>query len=88
MSSEPRDYLIWSHEHGRWWKVPSGYTSHLNLAGRFTREAALDRCMGAMVGTANRLAALPDIPVLFADIAAMHVWYLTKFPDHLAEDWQ
>ena len=32
-------YLIWTHEHGMWWKPDSlGYTDKVEEAGRYTRK--------------------------------------------------
>lgn len=54
------DYLIWSHEHSAWWHGGSlGYTPHLDLAGRFTRDEALRICFRAMPGAGARLNELP-----------------------------
>jgi hypothetical protein len=34
-------WVIWSEEHGAWWRPGSGgYTRSLRLAGRYTEEAA------------------------------------------------
>jgi hypothetical protein len=34
-------FLIWSNEHGAWWRDnESGYTSHIDEAGRYTRADA------------------------------------------------
>ncbi len=34
-------YLIWSHEHGAWWReLEMGYTSSVREAGRFTEAQA------------------------------------------------
>lgn len=30
-----KQYLIWSEEHGAWWKGTSGYTCSITEAGRF-----------------------------------------------------
>jgi hypothetical protein len=61
-------YLIWSHEHGRWWMPGErGYTTSPALAGRYNRENAIRICIHAMPGTAERLGALPELPVLLAD---------------------
>ncbi len=43
-------YLVWSHEHGAWWAGVSGYTTHLNQAGRFTRREAIKICVTARGG--------------------------------------
>ena len=85
---DERNYLIWSHEQGRWWKANNGYTSHLSAAGRFTREQAVDRCCGGMVGTAARIGAMPELMVLLADAQEVADWYVGKFPGRAGEDWQ
>ena len=37
-----RDYVIWSHEHGCWWRPNrAGYTRDARSAGRYTRDEAL-----------------------------------------------
>lgn len=44
----PELYLIWSNEHGMWWRANSqGYTRILSLAGRYSRKEAEDICEGA-----------------------------------------
>jgi hypothetical protein len=65
-------YLIWSHEHGRWW-LPGGrgYTTNLAEAGRYSRVRALTICARAIPGTAERLGALPELPVRLADLEAI-----------------
>lgn len=38
-------FLIWSHEHGAWWKPGRwGYTGERDQAGRYTEEAARGIC--------------------------------------------
>lgn len=86
--TDDHDYLVWSHEQRRWWKQTNGYTSHLSLAGRFTRDQALDICQGAMVGTVARIGAMPELMVRAADAEAVRDWYRVKFPAHTDEDWQ
>lgn len=45
-----RNYLIWSEEHGAWWReASSGYTRSLLEAGRYSQEQAI-----AFVGHANK----------------------------------
>lgn len=62
-------YLIWSHEHGKWWAPGrAGYTSKISEAGRCTRASALAICVDAIPGTANRLGAMPELPVRLADL--------------------
>ncbi len=79
-------YLIWSHEHGRWWASPSGYTSHLSAARHFTREAALLTCLHAIPGTASRMGALPELPVRLADVLDFASAFLSESPG-LDADW-
>jgi hypothetical protein len=79
-------YLVWSHEHGRWWRKSNGYTSHISQAGRFSRTQALDICQGATIGTASRIGAMPELMVREADAEAVRDWYLAKFKS-ASEDW-
>lgn len=38
-------YLVWSNEHGAWWRANSaGYTTLLNQAGRYGRDEAINIC--------------------------------------------
>jgi hypothetical protein len=70
-TSDPNelDYLIWSHEHGKWWGAfGCGYTRRLSEAGRYTRRDAILIACRAMPGTALHLSALPEIPVRRADV--------------------
>lgn len=70
--SEDDAYLIWSHEHGRWWgPFGRGYVQKTAEAGRYSREQALKCCVSAIPGTTHRLRALPELPVRLADIEAM-----------------
>jgi hypothetical protein len=48
VAEPPEFYLVWSFEHGRWWR-PSlrGYTENFEEAGHFTAEQALAICMKA-----------------------------------------
>lgn len=42
---------IWSNEHGMWWKPEGcGYTTVLELAGRYTLEAAQEILRGCLMG--------------------------------------
>lgn len=43
MMREPRDYLIWSIEHGMWWRPNrAGYTIRVAEAGRYTLAEATE----------------------------------------------
>lgn len=44
-------WLIWSHEHGAWWRPHSrGYTTAVAEAGRYTEEAARKICADTVYG--------------------------------------
>ena len=60
-------YLIWSHEHGAWWRPNSaGYTLYLGEAGRYEREEAIRICAYARDGM--RFGQAPtEIPVVADD---------------------
>lgn len=69
MDTDP--YLIWSHEHSGWWgPAHCSYTKRLSLAGRYSRQEALDICANAMAGNVDRLGCFPELPVREADIHA------------------
>lgn len=74
------DYLIWSHEHSAWWlRDGIGYTTHLDLAGRYTREAALAICTRAMPGAH---LVLSELPVRAADMQLLCDRYAGQYgPD-------
>jgi hypothetical protein len=41
MNSEPQ-FLIWSEEHGAWWRGGTGYTSSIFKAGHYSFEEAME----------------------------------------------
>lgn len=62
-------YLVWSHEHRRWWGPGGrGYVTRIPLAGRYTRDQALRICADAAPGNTDALGALPELPVREADL--------------------
>ncbi len=63
-------YLVWSHEHGAWWRGVNGYTLNLNEAGRFTSAAALKICIHARGGWRPGDPP-PEIPVRLEDAQAV-----------------
>jgi hypothetical protein len=66
------EYLIWSHEHGAWWRAGArGYTRRLSEAGRYSRDNALLICANAIPSTADTNGWLPELPVRLADLHAM-----------------
>lgn len=90
-SSEPDTgdlYLIWSHEHGRWWGAGRrGYTRSIAEAGRYNRAEALLICAKAIAGTAQRMQALPELPVRLADVEAFTNAYMAAL-GQLVEPWE
>jgi hypothetical protein len=61
-------YLVWSHEHGAWWRPKrAGYTTHHDHAGFYTREEALAICAQARGGMQPGKPP-SEIPVRVADI--------------------
>ena len=75
------DCFVWSHEHSAWWASPGGYTKSLTDARVFTREQAMTLCAAAIIGTAAKLKALPDLPVRREDVLRLRGDYLDAFPD-------
>ena len=66
------NYLIWSVEHNGWWGPGRcGYFRELSKAGRYSHAEALAICIRSIPGTSTRLGALPELPVLEADVLAM-----------------
>jgi hypothetical protein len=48
MITMPELYLVWSNEHGRWWRPGhQGYTGIIALAGRYRRKEAMEICDSA-----------------------------------------
>lgn len=79
-------YLIWSHEHSAWWGPGGvGYVRSMAAAGQFSREAALLFCLQAIPRTADRMGALPELPVPLRDVLAFTSAYLAEFPDRRGE---
>ena len=61
--ADEEKYLIWSHEHGAWWRPNNcGYTVHVIAAGRYSRGEALATCSGTRIGWRND-GAPAEIPV-------------------------
>jgi hypothetical protein len=80
-------YLIWSHEHARWWApARSGYVTRISLAGRYPRTEAVRLCADAAPGTSSRLGALPDLPVRLADVDAVVEAYTSRYGDNPVRD--
>lgn len=81
-------YLIWSHEHRAWWGPGGmGYVQSMSEAGHYTRERALLLCAKAIPGTADRMGALPELPIPLRDVLAFTSAFLTDFPGQ-GGDWK
>lgn len=79
MSDAPANYLVFSHEQGRWWRPAiSGYTAKLSEAGRYTRESALRICANAIPGAAHG-NALCEVPVLEDDAVDFHQMHIAQY---------
>lgn len=67
------DCLIWSHEHGAWWRPKcAGYTNSVNEAGRYKRDEALSICLTARDGWMEH--GLPsEIPVRVEDVDTLEM---------------
>ncbi len=65
-----RQYLVWSHEHGAWWRPESrGYTTEFDAAGRYPRCEAIKICALSRDGWGN--AGVPsELPVAEDDALA------------------
>ena len=84
--AEERDYLVWSHEHAAWWTPGRGYAARLSEAGHFTRAEALRICGNAMPGTADRIGALPELPVRLADVLELRDAHRLRSP--ASDSWE
>jgi hypothetical protein len=71
-------YLIWSNEHGAWWRANSaGYTVHMAAAGAYTRDQALSICAHARNGWRG-VGAPSEIPVRRADVVDCAAMFAAK----------
>ena len=65
------EYLIWSHEHGGWWKPNRvGYTPDWMQAGSYSHDEALEICTNALNGWRPG-RAFNEVPVALADVERM-----------------
>lgn len=59
-------WVVWSEEHGGWWAAPSGYTTSLERAARYTEKRALEieananRYLPKTITTDYHEIAMPD----------------------------
>lgn len=71
LGQRPDAYMVWSHEHGAWWRARRcGYTKDVQQAGTYTRAEALDICVSAFH---NPLEPFPEIMVRADDVGSMMV---------------
>lgn len=61
-------YLVWSNEHGAWWKAGGwGYSTGLRNAGHFTRDEAIQICRQAL-HSAVHIGSVAEVPVRLDDV--------------------
>jgi len=88
MTATEETYVIWSHEHGAWWRPGGhGYTPRLSEAGHYTRDGALLICIRAVPGTSSMLGALPELPVRLADVRTVIAAYDAEYGER-PEPWR
>lgn len=64
------EYLVWSNEHGAWWRPNSqGYTTLIQAAGRYSREEALKICGLGRDGWRNE-GSPDEVPIRLEDAEA------------------
>jgi len=62
-------YLIWSNEHRAWWRPNSqGYTTHLEKAGRYTRQDAIRK---SAIRDQEPGQPLPELPIREDDVLSI-----------------
>ena len=63
------EYLIWSHEHGMWWRAEQrGYSMSVKDAGRYSRDEAIKICALARDGIGDLSTPPTEIPVRVDDL--------------------
>lgn len=66
-------YLIWSHEHGAWWRAKRyGYTVRMEEAGRYDRQEAIKICA---TRDTREDGTWPELPVREDDAISMLLPY-------------
>jgi hypothetical protein len=61
-------YLVWSHEHGLWWRANrAGYSGTVEGAGRYSRADAIEICAAARNGWPKD-GPPSEIPVRLEDV--------------------
>lgn len=70
-------YVIWSHEHSRWWgHARRGYVGDVWDAGAYSREEAFDICSGTGWNNGN----VPnEVPVRLDDVKAVEREFTSKW---------
>lgn len=70
-------YLIWSNEHGGWWRAGAmGYTRNILEAGRYIRSSALIICRGAIPGSRGGIPN--ELPIRVADLVESGILAVPK----------
>lgn len=56
MDDDATRFLIWSNEHGQWWRDGEhGYTSNIYEAGEYLLERAVEICVQANLNGLNEM---------------------------------
>ena len=75
------NYLVWSHEHGMWWRANRhGYSRSVSDAGRYSRDEAIKICALARNGIGDLDTPPPEIPVRVEDLIECEIVFLAKQP--------
>lgn len=62
--------------------------SGISDAGVYSHAEALDICAKAITGTAQRLGALPELPVALSDVLMLRDRWRGAHPDWPEEPWE
>lgn len=69
MAAELEEYLVWSNEHGGWWRPENaGYSRDIREAGRYTHREAMVICARSIPGIPAKHGVLAELPVRIVDL--------------------
>lgn len=74
------EYLIWSHEHGAWWRPNrAGYCLAVKDAGRYSQDEAIRICAHAREGLGDLSTPPNEMPVRVEDLLECQAEFLRVF---------